>query len=89
MASAWEAAIKASIGKLKLDSTFEDGVSESGFRPLPISFRHIDRLAVLPILHRDPFDRMLIAQALTDDLTIVTGDRRISDYEVAWLPADA
>ena len=87
MASAWEAAIKISIGQLKLESRFEDGVLESGFQPLPIKFRHIDRLASLPFLHRDPFDRMLIAQALADGLTIVTEDRRIADYEVALLPA--
>ena len=88
MASAWEAAIKVSIGKLKLDSRFEDGVSESGFRPLPIAFRHIDRLEALPFIHRDPFDRMLIAQAHADGLTIVTDDRQIAGYEVAWLPAE-
>ena len=89
MASAWETTVKVSIGKLTLDARFEDGIAESGFRPLPIAFRHLDRLAALPFLHRDPFDRMLIAQALADDLTIVTGDRRIARYEVAWLPAGA
>ncbi|MDE0392856.1 MAG: type II toxin-antitoxin system VapC family toxin [Rhodospirillales bacterium] len=87
MASAWEAEIKVSIGKLSLESRFEDGVSESGFQPLPIKFRHIDRLSSLPLLHRDPFDRMLIAQALADGLTIITEDRRIAGYEVAHLPA--
>ena len=88
MASAWETAIKVSIGKLRLDTRFEDGIAESGFRPLPIAFGHLDRLAALPFLHRDPFDRMLIAQALADGLTIVTVDRRIARYEVAWLPAE-
>ena len=87
MASAWEATIKVSIGKLRLDSRFEDGISESGFRPLPIAFRHLDRLVSLPYLHRDPFDRMLVAQALADGLTIVTDDRHIARYEVEWLPA--
>ena len=89
MASAWEAAIKVSMGKLKLNDPFEDGVTESGFRPLPITFAHIHHLVALPFLHRDPFDRMLIAQALADGLTIVTGDRRIANYEVALLPTDA
>ena len=87
MASAWEATIKVSIGKLRLDSRFEEGISESGFRPLPIAFRHLDRLVSLPYLHRDPFDRMLVAQALADGLTIVTDDRHIARYEVEWLPA--
>ena len=88
MASAWETTTKISIGKLRLDARFEDGVSESGFRPLPIAFRHLDCLAALPFLHHDPFDRMLVAQALADDLTIVTDDRRIARYDVAWLPAE-
>ena len=87
IASAWEAATKVSIGKLKLDVPFEEGVIESGFRPLPIAFRHVDHLAALPLLHRDPFDRMLIAQALTEGLTMVTGDSRIANYEVARLSA--
>ena len=87
MASAWESAIKVSIGKLRLDARFEDGISESGFRPLPIEFSHLDHLAALPLLHRDPFDRMLIAQALADGLTILTDDSRIARYEVAWMPA--
>ena len=87
MASAWEVTIKISIGKLRLDSRFEDGISESGFRALPIAFGHLDRLATLPFLHRDPFDRMLIAQALSDGLTIVSDDRQIADYKVEWLPA--
>ena len=86
MASAWETTIKVSMGKLTLDARFEDGIAESGFRPLPIAFRHLDRLAALPYLHRDPFDRMLIAQALADGLTILTDDRRIVCYEVARLP---
>ncbi len=89
MVSAWETTIKVSIGKLRLDAPFEEGVTESGFRPLPIAFRHLDRLATLPFIHRDPFDRMLIAQALADGLTIVTDDRRIARYEVAWLPAES
>ena len=80
--------IKASIESSSSISRFEDGVSESGFRPLPISFRHIDRLEALPFIHRDPFDRMLIAQAHVDGLTIVTDDRQIAGYEVAWLPAE-
>ena len=87
MASAWESTIKVSIGKLRLDARFEDGISESGFRPLPIEFSHLDHLAALPLLHRDPFDRMLIAQALANSLTILTDDRRIARYEVAWMPA--
>ena len=88
LASAWETAIKVSIGKLKLDARFEDGVRESGFRPLPIEFRHAEQVIELPGHHRDPFDRMLIAQALVEGLTIVTSDRQIGRYDVAVLSCD-
>ena len=89
LASAWETAIKVSLGKLILDARFEDGVRESDFRSLPIEFRHAERVVELPKHHRDPFDRMLIAQALVEDLTIVTSDRQIARYDVATLSADA
>jgi PIN domain nuclease of toxin-antitoxin system len=83
LASAWEAAIKVSLGKLRLAAPFGAGVEHSGFQALPIRFDHVDRLAGLPRHHRDPFDRMLIAQALVEGLTIVTGDRRFEPYGVA------
>ena len=83
IASAWEAVIKVSLGKLRLDASFRAGVEESGVVALPITFDHIDRLAALPRHHRDLFDRMLIAQAFVESLAIVTGDRRFAAYEVA------
>jgi len=87
-ASAWEAAIKANIGKLRLASPFEEGALASGFTPLAISFRHAEVAGALPLHHRDPFDRMLVAQAMSESLTLVSADRRLEPYDVPILWAD-
>ncbi len=86
VASAWEAAIKVSIGRLRLPDTMEAGVRDSGFEKLPITFSHTERYAALRLHHRDPFDRMLIAQAGAEDLTLVTHDRWFEPYgvEILW-----
>lgn len=84
-ASAWEAGIKVSQGRLKLPETMEAGVHASGFEKLLISFAHAERAAGLPPHHRDPFDRMLIAQAQAEDLTFVTHDRLLEPYDVELL----
>jgi len=82
-ASAWEVAIKADLGKLKADwSEIARAVVEVGFQRLDVSFAHALRLRSLPARHRDPFDRMLIAQALEEGLTIATKDRAFSRYAV-------
>lgn len=85
LASAWEIAIKASVGKLHMAGSIEQRLVASNFEPLPIEFRHIDKVASLPLHHRDPFDRMLIAQCLTDELTLVTNDRRLEPYAIPFL----
>lgn len=84
-ASAWEAGIKASLGRLELPDTIEVGVLASGFEKLLISFSHAERAACLPPHHRDPFDRMLVAQAQAEGLTLVTHDRLLKPYEVQIL----
>ncbi len=84
-ATAWEAAIKASLGRLDLPDSIESGVENSGFEKLLISFSHAEAAAALPSHHGDPFDRMLIAQAVSEDLTLVTHDRRLEAYEVSIL----
>lgn len=84
-ASAWEAGIKAQLGKLDLPDSFEAGVIESGFEKLPIGFSHAEYAAQLPLHHKDPFDRMLIAQAVIEELTLVTHDILIEPYDVAVL----
>ena len=85
VASAWEAAIKASLGRLELPDTVEAGVLASGFEKLLISFSHAEQAASLPHHHRDPFDRMLVAQAKAEGLTLVTHDRLLAPYDVEIL----
>ena len=84
-ASAWEASIKAALGKLKLPESFESGVAKSGFQQLPVGFGHAGRVSDLPPHHQDPFDRMLIAQAQSEGLTLVSHDRRLAPYDVPIL----
>ena len=84
-ASAWEAAIKARLGRLRLPQPFASGVADSGFRELPVRFGHAERAAELPRHHDDPFDRMLIAQAQIEHLRCVTRDPAFSAYRVPTL----
>jgi len=84
-ASAWEAAIKAALGRLRLPEPFETGVVDSGFERLPILFSHAKAAAHLPRHHTDPFDRMLVAQARTENLTLVTRDRLLEGYDASIL----
>ncbi len=86
-ASIWEASIKQALGKLKAPESLAEVVIEEGFKPLPIAFDHATRAGQLPPHHRDPFDRMLIAQAALEGLTIVTHDPAFDPYEVDVLKA--
>ena len=81
-ASGWEVAIKVGVGKLKLADSFAWMVGESGFTELPVHLTHAERLATLPGHHRDPFDRMLVAQAQMEGATVVTHDRQFTPYDV-------
>ena len=80
--SAWEIAAKRAVGKLKFEPLVETLVAENGFLPLPITVRHGDLMRDLPWHHPDPFDRLLIAQALDEGLTILTADRAFEAYRV-------
>jgi len=82
VASAWEAAIKMALGKLRLPESFEAGVLASRFERLPIAFAHAEAVASLPQHHSDPFDRMLVVQCRSEGLTLVTNDRRLAAYDV-------
>jgi PIN domain nuclease of toxin-antitoxin system len=86
-ASAWEVAIKTALGRLRPSRTVEDAVRESGFLELPITFRHAARVTSLPPHHRDPFDRLLVAQAGVEHLTLVTRDPAFAPYGVPFLRA--
>jgi PIN domain nuclease of toxin-antitoxin system len=87
--SPWELQIKVGTGKMKLSRTVEQAVQfeldRGAITLLPITLPHIDELSRLPNYHRDPFDRLLIAQAIHDGLTLVTGDRTIPLYPVPCL----
>jgi PIN domain nuclease of toxin-antitoxin system len=86
LTSAWEMAIKIGTGKLELPAPVERFVEEqlaaNAFRALPIELSHIARVATLPFHHRDPFDRLLAAQALKEKLTIVSADPVFRKYGV-------
>ena len=86
--SLWELVAKCSIGKLEISglaSTLPTWVAHLDARLLPIEAAHAYASYDLPLLHRDPFDRMLIAQALAEDLTLVTKDEAIQRYPVKWI----
>ncbi len=89
MASAWELAILKSLGGVRLgvslDSIFSEGLAALRIRLLPIQLQHLVRLIALPRHHRDPFDRLLIATALAEKLTLVSTDREFKKYGVVTL----
>lgn len=86
VASCWEIAIKSSLGKLQLscgvDQFVTDQLALNGFRLLNIELRHAAKVEHLPFHHRDPFDRLLIVQAITEKLTIVSADCMFDRYDV-------
>jgi PIN domain nuclease of toxin-antitoxin system len=81
-ATIWEVAIKQSIGKLAEPANLAEHIRDSGFRHLNITAEHGIVAGRLPLIHRDPFDRMLIAQAQVERLTLVTRDAAIAKYDV-------
>ena len=86
-ASAWEISIKKALGKLEAPDNLDSFVEDEGFSKLAISFFHGEKAGELPPLHRDPFDRMLIAQAQAEGLDIVTRDAMIAKYGVKTIDA--
>jgi PIN domain nuclease of toxin-antitoxin system len=76
-----EISLKASLGKLAIDDDYVAALIASGFDELPFTAAHGEALKVLPWHHRDPFDRMLIAQATAETLTVVTADRQFAAYD--------
>ena len=86
-ASIWELSIKKALGKLEAPDDFVSIVEGEGFEPLPIDLFHAEQAGNLPGLHRDPFDRMLVAQAQAEGLSIVTRDRDIPAYGVRVINA--
>ena len=81
----WEIRIKESLGKLKIPSDFFSIVQNCGFEFLSIDIQHANYLEKLPLYHRDPFDRILISQAILENLTIITHDTIFKKYDVRLL----
>lgn len=86
-ATVWEMAIKISLGKLSiwysLDRDLPEILSEGGFEFVPLRFTHLGRVAQLPLHHRDPFDRVLVAQAQTEGFTVLSRNRVFDAYGVS------
>jgi PIN domain nuclease of toxin-antitoxin system len=84
-ASIWEASIKQAIGRLEVSGDLVDAAQQAGFDELPVTARHAAAIAELPPHHGDPFDRMLVAQARVERVTLATADRALADYDVDLL----
>ena len=85
IASLWEIAIKISLGKLELKTPFEqinNQLSENVFEILPVTFEDTLTVSTLPFHHRDPFDRIIVSQAITNGLTIISRDEHFPSYKV-------
>ena len=80
--SLWEIAIKRGIGKLRFLEDFREVMAEEAFNLMSIAYPHLHALEMLPLLHRDPFDRLLIAQSIAEDLPVVTNDGKFALYDV-------
>ena len=82
----WEVSIKRRLGKLDAPADLLEQMEQAGVDLLPITARHADRVGALPMHHRDPFDRLLVAQADVDGLALVTADSELSNYgiELIW-----
>src|SRR5205823_8216842 len=80
IASLWELTIKQALGKLTFPADPETVMRNEGFTVLSIGFAHLRRLGTLPHLHRDPFDRMLIAQAMVEGMPLITNDHALGRY---------
>jgi PIN domain nuclease of toxin-antitoxin system len=86
-ASAWEISVKKALGKLDAPDDLDAIVASEGFEKLAISFFHGEQAGALPSLHRDPFDRMLVAQAQAEGLELITADEQISPYGIKTVSA--
>jgi PIN domain nuclease of toxin-antitoxin system len=86
-ATVWEVAIKQQLGKITAPDDLPERIRDSELPNLPIMPNHAIIASRLPLIHRDPFDRMLVAQAQAEQLSLVTRDRVLHDYDVPVLPA--
>ncbi len=86
-ASAWELSIKQSLGKLRMTGSISAFVAKAGLLEIAVTTKFAEAAAQLPMHHRDPFDRIIVAQARGEGLTLITSDRRLANYDVKILRA--
>lgn len=86
-ASAWEMAIKRALGRLDAPENLGEELAKAKFTELQVTIAHCEQAALLPTIHGDPFDRMLVAQAQAEELTLVTSDPEIMKYDVETMEA--
>lgn len=86
-ASAWEISIKAALGKLHTSRRPSEAVADAAFQVLPVTFAHAEAVLSLPPHHRDPFDRLIVAAAQIERLTVVTSDVQLRLYDVPIVDA--
>ncbi|MGB9030135.1 MAG: type II toxin-antitoxin system VapC family toxin [Acidobacteriaceae bacterium] len=84
-ASAWELSIKQSLGKLRMTGSISAFVARAGFLEIAVTTKFAEAAAQLPMHRRDPFDRIIVAQAMEEGLTLITSDRRLANYDVKIL----
>jgi len=83
--SVFEIIQKVHIGKLKIFINYDELIQDNILKLLPLQYDHVIRLRDVPLIHRDPFDRMLIAQSMVEDIPLVTGDKAIHQYPVDFI----
>ncbi len=86
--SLWEIVIKSSLNKIELKQSFKEiyyFLTNNDIELLPVSVAHLDILLTLPVYHKDPFDRLLIAQAITENLTLISADQHFNGYNINLL----
>ena len=86
--SLWEVAIKMNIGRYDFTGgfpAFRDIVRSNGFVILPIKDEYMEKLFTLPLIHRDPFDRLIIATSIVEKMTLISADENIQKYNVSWI----
>jgi PIN domain nuclease of toxin-antitoxin system len=86
-ASEWELSIKAALSRISLRRSILDATVAAGFQPLPISFEHAQAVRQLKPIHKDPFDRLLVAVAMVEGLAIVSSDPVLSKYPISVIDA--
>ena len=88
VASLWEMAIKLRLGSLSFEPGYDNLLAlldQNGFELLPVTFQHTRQLLTMPMHHRDPFDRLMIAQSMIESLVFITADTNIHQYDINWV----